>query len=204
MTLGFLIWVGLLSTAFGGDPAVTPDEEPSVLVEQAENKRLSEEMHKLANRNIWTGVERHYRQMVAQGEVLSFRDYMAGAHAAQALGDVNELKSRLRLAQQMNYRSEEVRTWLKRVEVDYGEVRIFADTGQGHLEAVTPPFQPDLRAAIEFASQQLLETGSYSGLLPAGEYRLVIGRRKKRPAEFKVKPLVTTIYIDRRTKLPEP
>ena len=183
------------------EPEQGPQSAESEQFDQAEYARKAEEMRKLASRSIWPGVERIFLELTDHNEVLSYDDYVIGAQSARALGKAAEMKERLGQAMKRNYRAEDTREWLDSVQTSFGVARIYADPGAGTLAAVNPPFAPDLRASIEYAGKILAETGSFEGLLPAGEYTLQIGKKKHKVSHFTVVPQVASIYIDRRTKV---
>ena len=62
-------------------------------VSDAETVRLRSEMKMLAKRDAWTGVDRAFRAAHALQPELTFDDYLLGAFAAQALGDLATTRS---------------------------------------------------------------------------------------------------------------
>lgn len=167
-------------------------------VSQAEVQRLAEEMNHLAEKNAWTGVDRTYRQLetLGDGAFALARDpavlHFLGAQAARNLGDIRRYKSLVQRAKTAllatgrpadDAQLQTLESELTAIDQAYGAVSIAprskrsANAKKG--EAVGPelvpavmPFAGDQRVSIERARTQLLETGSFSGLLPAGDYTL--------------------------------
>ncbi|MES2641257.1 MAG: hypothetical protein V4850_17335 [Myxococcota bacterium] len=162
--------------------ALAPLAFPSVIasahageVEKAEHTRISEEMRKLASRNAWPAVEASFKrleELEKKGEVISYKEFMLGAEAARALGDMTASRSRVERASKLDP-TKEALDWLSDVDKNYGKVDISFDAkyaGERTLVASVPPFAPDQRAAITFAAAQIAAGKAYTGLLPAGEY----------------------------------
>ena len=174
----------------------SPQDNPKET--QAEVQRLAEEMNQLAVKNAWAGVDRTYRQIetLGDGAFALAQDpaalHFLGAQAARNLGDIRRYKSLIQRAttallatgrspddQQLAMLQGE----LTAIDQAYGAVTIAprskrsANAKKG--EAVGPelvpavmPFAGDQRVSIERARAQIMETGSFSGLLPAGAYTL--------------------------------
>ena len=144
---------------------------------QAEKTRLTEEMRRLAGRSAWRGVDASYVKMLAleaDGGVLSYEDHYMGAEAAKALGDVNGTYTRLIRARGVEKNPDTVQ-WIAQIEQSYGPVELLVDekfTGDFALTIGMLPMQPDQRAAIQAAQATVTEARGYSGLLPAGTYKL--------------------------------
>ncbi len=140
----------------------TPDE-----VEQAEHVRLSEEMRKLAQRNAWKAVEADYQRTVELKIQPSYKDYMLGAEAARALGDIKESYLRLQAASKLDP-TKECLDWMADVEANYASVVLEVEDGykgNSSFIAVTPPFPPDQRAALSVLPS-LEEGDSFEGFIP--------------------------------------
>lgn len=141
----------------------------------AEHTRLSEEMHKLAGRNVWDGVEEKFNILLTLGIQPTYQDYLNGAQSARALGNVSDVIDRLEAAKALNPTSE-VTDWLSNIEGSYGHVTMTLPralrSNPDVFKPAIPPFAPDQRTAIEAAKTSLAETGSFSGYLPAGLYIL--------------------------------
>ncbi len=143
-------------------------------VEAAKHVQIQEEMQSLAKRNAWTGVERGFQeleQLALDGEPLGYEDYYLGAQAAQALGNMGECESRLKLALGLRD-SPEVISWLENLDKNYGPVSLSFERGvkQAELEIAAMPFAPEQRKTIEVAQARLAEDRRFEGLLPIGQY----------------------------------
>ena len=57
-----------------------------------------EDLERLVKKNAWAGVERTFVKCLATGVELDFEDWVAGAHAARALGDITSARERLMAA----------------------------------------------------------------------------------------------------------
>jgi hypothetical protein len=108
------------------------------------------------------------------------------------MGDVTTVKKRLRAATRIREDSE-ITDWLFDIDGSYGRTFISADKGKAELSIEKLPFNPDHRKAIEYAKLMVEETGTYDGLLPAGDY--FFG-----PHTLEVIPRVQSIRIDIRTE----
>ncbi len=150
----------LLSTSASAAPAVTAAE--------AEEVRLTEEMRALARRNIWIGVDRMYRALVALDADLTGKQHIEGAYAAQDLGEIQACYDRLRAAARSTP-TREVIDWLWAIDTQYGQVEVTAQLG-AQLATDEPPLDAVKRKAIETASLHLSEGGQFVGMLPVGEY----------------------------------
>ena len=135
---------------------------------EAEDIRLTEEMRSLYRRNIWVGVDRMYRTLIERGTVLTSPQHLQGAHAAQALGDIQGCYDRLRAAALLDP-SKEVVDWLWVLDSEFGEVEINAAPGV-ELSTGLMPMALMHRTAIERAAVQIAEEGRFVGRLPVGTY----------------------------------
>jgi hypothetical protein len=158
--------------------ALPPLLSPAALageVEKAEHTRIGEEMRKLAARNAWSAVEASFKrleELEKKGEVISYKEFMLGAEAARALGDMTAARARVERASKLDP-TKEALDWLADVDANYGRVEISFDnkySGVRTLVPTSPPFAPDQRASITYAQAQLEAGAGYTGLLPAGEY----------------------------------
>lgn len=144
---------------------------------QAEHTRLTEDMRRLAKRSAWRGVDASYVKMLDlqdDGVVLTYENHYMGAEAAKALGDVNGTYTRLIAARGVEKNPDTIQ-WIAEIEQSYGPVELRVDdkfSGGFELTIAVLPFAPDQRAAIQAAQAQVAESRSYSGLLPAGTYKL--------------------------------
>ena len=173
--------------------AESDEEEPPVKTESsAEYVRLSHEMEKLATRNAWSGVERAFRRMEEHGAEPRFDDLVRGAHAAQALGDITSTRARLMKANAM-VEDKEILNWLWDIDEHYGEVYLAGDLGKVELACSQMPFNPVQAKAVEFAVQQVQDTGIYAGYLPQGSYTFAT-------RSIEVQPRVQSVRMDLRTE----
>ncbi len=148
-------------------------------VEQAEHRRLSEEMDRLAQRNAWTGVERNFQDLLAlqkKGEVLTYDEWYLGAQAARGLGDVTSCRDRLAEAVRVEGRDEAI-SWIEEIDATYQRVELKTVDREAvaSLNISGMPFAPDQRAAVEFAQGLVEQDRQFIGLLPAGEYTFTSG-----------------------------
>lgn len=157
--------------------AAAPVYAQSNSAAEAERTRLAEEMKRLSSRNAWRGVDEAYRALeklsADTGVALTYRDHYVGAVAARELGDINTVYTRLLRARSMED-SDEVKTWIADIDVNYGQVQLKADpkyNGKPDLLPDEMPFAPDQRRSIESAQAQIASTRSYDGILPLGKYR---------------------------------
>lgn len=143
-----------------------------------EARQLTEQLVSFVERGAWPAADRTYRKLEAvDGVELTSDDLFMGAEAARALGDMLSCRERLIVAFQKGLDEgsashpwdERARAWLAELQTSYGHVSVLSK-GIGQLEISRQPFQPDRRAAIAFASEQISTTGRFSGLLPAGSY----------------------------------
>ncbi len=176
----------------GRDP-VPPPVDPAVVA--AEHQRLSDELQRLVERQVWAGSEHRFRACEALGVPLTFRDLLNGAYAARGLGDARSAYERLRRAAALEA-SREVVDWLWDLDTGYGKVVLTTSPPRGvELRVDAIPFAPDRRAAVEYATARLGEEGRFEGLLPLGNY--VLG-----DIPFQVVPEVA-IQIEVSTRKPK-
>lgn len=154
---------------------------------EAEQQRLSDEIRNLSRRQVWKGVEDKYTEIVALGATPSFRDYLYAAHAARALGDISSVYDRLLEAAQIEP-TKEVIDWLWSIDKAYGEVVLIGDRRGSALEMERLPIDPTQRAAVAAACEKVAEFGTFTGVLPAGDYVF-------NGSAFEVRP-ETAIHID--------
>lgn len=185
-------------TGAGSAPRLFRSTGDNEAAARAEVQRLAEEMNQLAVKNAWAGADRSYRRIetLGDGAFALAQDpaalHFLGAQAARNLGDIRRYKSlalRAKTALLASGRTiddpqlQAVEAEVAAIDQAYGAVTIAprskrsANAKKG--EAVGPelvpavmPFAGDQRASIERARAQIVETGSFSGLLPAGAYTL--------------------------------
>lgn len=138
----------------------------------AEYRQHHDELVKLAGKNRWEGVERHYQAMAALGVQLTVEDHLNGAQAARASGDVVALLERLEAAQAVEA-SEQTQAWIDELRGGWVQVSLGTNpaTPGVELQCRRKPFAADQRAAIEFAQERVLAEGGFEGWLPPGNYR---------------------------------
>jgi hypothetical protein len=161
LTLGLLVAVP--DVAFAGE------------VERAEHTRLSEEMRKFAQRNVWSGVETSYRKLLdleARGESIDAKEHLLGAQSARALGDATSARARYVRAKEGGAGAD-ADPAIAEIDANFGAVSIKIERGYTGPRALTiaePPFLPDQRACLEYVTKVVAEGQSYTGLLPLGDY----------------------------------
>jgi hypothetical protein len=173
--------------------AVAGDTPVTVTDSVAEYNRLARELHVLAARNAWSGVERTYVKIQATGAPLQFKELVSGAHSARAHGDVQEVRHRLREASKQQ-EERNVLEWMWEIDQSYGQVFLACEAAKKNQpELVRPvmPFDPNHRRAVEFAIETLSATCLFDGLLPAGEYGF--GTHP-----FSVQPQIESVTLDLR------
>lgn len=156
-------WIVVVAPAWAGD------------VEEAERRRLVEEMRSLAQRSQWQAVDDAFRRLEAleaKGVELRVEELQLAADAARQLGDITLYRDRLARAARAGG-SPEVIQALEDLAVTYGAATLTLDPkfkGEATLTPATPPFAPDQRAAVARADAALRAGTGWSGLLPAGDY----------------------------------
>jgi cellobiose-specific phosphotransferase system component IIB len=139
-------------------------------VAEAEHERLAEEMKQLAERRVWSGVERNFQELLQLGVALTIDDYLQGAYAARELGDVKAVHERLSAAARLKSRKDVV-DWLWDIDNNYGVVELIATSGRhATLEAAEMPFDPNQRKAVEQAIELADKENQFIGMLPKGNY----------------------------------
>ncbi len=155
------------SRAFAADAPASGDEAAQ---NDAEHARISDEMDRLAQRKAWPGVDRLYRKLISMQVEPSLQDYMHGAYAARELGDVLEVRARLKDAAR-NHQSKEIVEWLWKIDNTYGRVELVSVPPRSTtLEAAVMPFDPDQRKAVDAAIAAISDNGIFVGMLPEGEF----------------------------------
>ncbi|NOY28283.1 MAG: hypothetical protein GXP62_20680 [Oligoflexia bacterium] len=137
---------------------------------QAEADRLSDDIEKLAGRQIWAGVERKYRELERLETDIGFEELMNGATAARELGDVEHCYQRLKAAAKLRP-SKDVVNWLWDIDNNYGHVELLTVPSRSAELAVNEmPFDPNQRKAVEAAVVSASSDGIFVGMLPKGKY----------------------------------
>jgi hypothetical protein len=139
-------------------------------VNSAEHDRIADEMSKLAQRQIWPGVERKYQELLKLGTALNLQDHIHGAMAAREAGDVLAAYDRLKEAVKIKA-TREVVDWLWDIDNNYGLVELVSVPARSAaLDAGELPFDPNHRRAVEAAIEVARKDGVFIGMLPRGEY----------------------------------
>lgn len=144
-------------------------------IEEAEHRRLVDEMRSYATRSQWAAVEEGFTKLEAleaAGVALGVEELQLGAQAARAAGDIGLYAARLERAARAGG-SPEVITALEDLQVSFGAVSVRFDPkfkGERKLVPAVAPFAPDHRAAIDHANSALAAGAGWAGLLPVGEY----------------------------------
>lgn len=160
-----IIALALLVTSLAGGPAFAGRD-----VVDAEHERLSDELEKLASRQVWTGVERKFRELERLGVELTDRDYLHGAYAARELGNVLACYQRLKAAAQKKG-TKEIVDWLWDIDTNYGHVELLSVPPRAtELGTAEMPFDPNQRNAVEAAIKSARADGIFVGMLPKGDY----------------------------------
>lgn len=140
--------------------------------DDAERLRLGDEARRLAGRNAWAGVERAYEGLVATRCALTFDEHFLGAQSARYLGKTLQVHERLTAARALDPRPE-LDAELAAIDEHYGRVELKGDARRPPaLSREAMPFAPDQRKSIEWAMQVVLGTGSFTGMLPLGDYTI--------------------------------
>lgn len=151
--------------------SVTPSFAGGPDVVEAERARVSDDLSKLVQRQVWAGAERKYTELSALGLALTLDEHVSGATAARELGDIQSAYERLKRASEVKA-TKAVMDWLWDLENNYGHVELItAPSRTADLAIDTPPFDPTQRKALETAIRIAKQDGSFSGMLPKGAYR---------------------------------
>lgn len=165
----------LTATSLAEEPDATAQVDAEIEPDartQAEYRRLSDELSKLTEKQIWVGAERTYQQLEALGLELSFDDHVAGAHSARQAGEIGLTYDRLTAAARLQP-DREVVEWLWTLDQEYGRVVLRVEPpGEAPFQAARVPFAPDARRCIEVAGEHLSSAGRFEGMLPVGGYQL--------------------------------
>ena len=130
--------IPLLTLLWLAPPALADD------IRDAEQERLVAQMHSLAQKNVWQGVERTYDQLVDQGYRVDRETLLLAAEAARNRGDVMSRMARLVEAQ---YRQNDpaLAGAIEDLSATFGRVQL---SGEGALDAAATPFRPDAQQAF--------------------------------------------------------
>lgn len=137
---------------------------------QAEHDRLSEEVERLVQRQVWSGVERKFVEMEKLNVQLTQQDFLYGAYAARELGNVMAAYERLYSAKELGA-SREIIDWLWDIDRNYGHVELHTvPRRSAELAAELMPFDVNQRKAVEVATLTAHDDGGFIGLIPKGNY----------------------------------
>ena len=143
--------------------------------EQAEIRRIYEDMLKFEKKGNWSAVEKRYQEVLRfkNGEI-QHAIHLLGAQAANTRGDVSATKERLQRALEIEEVAD-TQTWLQSINASYATVDISVSKSYEvipTLEAVEMPFLPDQQQAIAYAQEVLASGERFKGMLPFGEYTM--------------------------------
>lgn len=157
------------------------ERAPLTPEQRAEAERLSDDLEKLAKRQVWSGVEKKYKELVATGAAVELQDHLYGAYAARELGDVESAYERLQAAAHQGG-SKEIVDWLWDIDHNYGTVSLsMVPPRSCELGVSEMPLDPNQRKAVEAAMRAAHSDCKYEGMLPRGDYQFA-------GMEFKVEP----------------
>ncbi len=187
------LWT-LLSPAFAAD---YPDISSAPELVQAEYYRLSDELKKLAGRQAWAGAARRFDDLLDLELPLTYDHWLAGAMAARNLGDPSAAYERLTEAARLEG-NHEVVDWLWTLDTEYGRVTLRTEVKKPTLTAAAMPLLPDQRASVERAMAQVAESGSFTGMLPKGDYTLSGHSFSVSPGPQAVEIVITKVEVTQR------
>jgi hypothetical protein len=144
--------------------------------EEGELARMVEDLQRLAEREVWRGVERNYLQILdLEGVEIPAEVHVSAAYAARAGGDMTATLDRLErgLAAGLADETIQVEAWVRNIREQYGRVELLITPPKGvELSIDGMPFEPEKRSQVEQAIREMRSTGYFHGLLPAGDYAL--------------------------------
>lgn len=166
----------------------------------AEYKRIEDEMILLAKRGNWGAIERMQPRLEATGQPYTPRVLVVLAQASANRGDILATRQFVETALEAGS-DDELEAWVERLDKEYSPVLLAADLPANYR--LTPgqmPFQPEQRAAVTFAQQQILEQSVFEGLLPRGSYRFAPYGQTEGDGVFALEVRGGRRSIDLRTK----
>lgn len=145
--------------------------------EEGELARIVEDLQRLAEREVWRGVERRYLQILElEGVVIPPEVHVSAAYAARAGGDMTATLDRLERALAGGLPEDTARelgAWARTIREQYGRVELLITPPKGvELTIDQMPFDPERRGQVERAISEMRSQGYFHGLLPAGDYSL--------------------------------
>jgi len=187
-------WTLLTPMLHAGD---YPDLSEAPELVQAEYYRLSDELKKLAGRQHWGGAARRFAELSSLELPLTYDHWLAGAMAARNLGDTAAAYERLTEAAKLEG-NHEVVDWLWSLDTQFGRVTLRSEVKRPTLEVAQLPMVPDQRAAVQRAQLLVTETGSFTGMLPAGDYVLSGHSFTVTPGPQAVEIVITKVEVTQR------
>jgi hypothetical protein len=146
--------------------AATPEQEGRF-------RQLNQEMAKLAVRNQWKGVERAWDEASTLGIPIPPDMLEMAADAARHQGDAWSAYQRLVAWLRATPENPVALGQLAIYREKYGRLTVHRiDDSPIALVSEDHPFDPDERAAIDFAATTLHDTGGFDGMLPLGVYTI--------------------------------
>lgn len=140
------------------------------LANEAEVERLTQDLTQRAVKGQWAGAERAFEQIEQLTEPAG-STWWLGAQSAANLGDASTAYRRVVFAERAELGATEGAFY--RYLAEYGQVAVHrVQASCISLEPLDKPFDPLHAAAIERATQELAERGSFYGMLPEGSYRV--------------------------------
>jgi hypothetical protein len=159
--------VAAASLALTVMPDVAHAEDPQT---KATRLQIEEEMKKLAAKNAWAGVETNFQKLIDLKADIPYDDWFLGSQAARNLGKTWEMYQRLEAAVKLKP-SDEIQRELDGIDERYGRLKISGNARKHPtMTAAVMPFAPDERKSVEYAMDYVLNTGSFEGMLPLGDY----------------------------------
>ena len=164
---------------------------PLAQADDAEVRRLSQNMEKLAQKNAWEGVERNYASIQALGGDVKPNVILLAAEAAKSRGDTSALIERLQAAVDAGA-GPDAQAQLKTARNEFAQVELLCKGECPVLYPAVEPFRPDQRAAIALANTSVTESRSFSGYLPVGQYSFGHARMNVVPGNTPLRVEATT------------
>jgi len=170
----FAIMIGFSGfSAVAGDTSPTEIDAAAAEERMAEVHRISDEIRNLGRRQIWSGVERKYMQLLKLEQTAPPDVHLVAAYSARERGELLSVYDRLSRAAQ-GEATQTVVDWLWDLDHNYGRVVLIADRRRtAVLTASELPLDPSPRKAVQTAIKVCEEKGKFDGLLPRGEYAFV-------------------------------
>ena len=178
----FAIAVGLAGSPAKADETSSSSVDSVALeADMAEVHRIADEIRNLGRRQIWSGVERKYVQLLKLEQPAPSDVHLVAAYSARERGELLAVYDRLTRAAEGKV-TQAVVDWLWDLDHNYGRVELIADRRRtAELRAKEMPLDPSPRKAVQMAIEVCDEKGKFKGLLPRGEY-VFVGQK------FRVEP----------------